>query len=110
MATRIANRWLFRSLLLVLIYVALGYFSNVMSMNACQRETDAWLRDNLASYPQRPPDSGASSRPASFTWPWIVGVPYWWSVGPTGGEGGTRFYVCLFGQVVAVQNRIEIQS
>jgi hypothetical protein len=110
MTTIFWRRGLSYGALLVLAFVALGYLSNVLSMNACRRATDVWMSENLAQHPSNWPDRGATSQPTKFVWPWIAGVEYWWSVGPTGGEGGTRFYFCLFGKAIPYGHRVEIQS
>jgi hypothetical protein len=52
----------------------------------------------------------ARKEPATFALPWIVEVRYWWAVSMKGGEGGTRFYVSLFGLAIPVRNRVEMMS
>lgn len=90
-------------------FVAVGYFSNVITSPTCEQATSQWLKDQIAQFP---PGSGqsTSTEPATFVLPWIVTVDYGWSVGPTGGEWGTRYYLTLLGIQVPVRNRIRIQS
>ncbi len=68
------------------------------------------MNERLAQTPNNWPGRTARTEEASFTFPWIVAIKYWWAVGPTGGEGGTKFYISLFGTGIPIRNRIEQQS
>src|SRR5687768_15237571 len=94
---------------LICAFVAVGYFSNVITSSACERATSQWLKDQLVQFPPGPGHT-ASAKPAKFKLPWIVAVDYGWAVGPTGGEWGTRYYFTLLGIQIPVRNHIRIQS
>lgn len=110
MAVPVWRSRLVRCAFAVVAIGVVGYLSNSVTATVCEQNTNEWLSGNLARYTTIWPNRGKSSEPASFTFPWIIGVKYWWAVSPTGGEGGTRFYVCLFGIAIPVRNRIEVLS
>ncbi|WP_435007852.1 hypothetical protein P12x_005117 [Tundrisphaera lichenicola] len=99
-------RW---TLTLSLMVVA-GYASNAVSVHTCERNTDRWLDANMARHRTNWPGRHASSEPAEYRIPWVVGVNYGWAVGDTGGEWGTRYYFCLPGLPIPIWNQIRETS
>jgi hypothetical protein len=65
------------------------------------------LDDRIA---RSPAAKYAGTEPPGFVIPWIVGVDYEYSGGNLGFEGGTRYYICIFGIAVPVQNKIRSES
>jgi hypothetical protein len=99
-----------RYALLLSAFIALGYFSNVVTLPSAEASTTAWLNDTMSRHPSNWPGRRASSNLANFVWPWIVSVEYGWVVGPVGGEWGRRYYLCLFGIAVPIRNRVTMMA
>src|SRR4051812_15510538 len=90
------------------LFVVLGYVSSSLTASACERSTQQWLRETLAGYPDNGwPGRGASSGPAKLSYPWVVTTEYGYAVGPTGGEWGTRRYVCVFGLAIPAGKKVR---
>lgn len=103
------SRW-HRSLVCVIVLVAVGYCSNAVTAPACGSATSRWLDDQLALHATDWPDCRASSLPAGYALPWIAGVDYEWVTSDTGGAWGRRYYFCLFGVAVPVRVTVTEQA
>ncbi len=110
MLATIYRSWAARCFVGFLAFIVLGYFSNAVSLAGCERQCESTMNDRLARTPQIMPGRTARSEPATFTFPWIVEVRYWCAVSMKGGEGGTKYYVSLFGLAIPIRNRVELQS
>lgn len=93
-----------------MVFVALGYFSNSVTLAACERQTTSWLKQVLSENPTDWPHRRASHDPAEYTYPWIVTVDYDWAVGSTGAETGTWYYVSVFGIAIPLGDEVSVMA
>jgi hypothetical protein len=91
----------------VVALIALGYFSNSSTTRACEQATAQWLEQLIN---ENGWTGHRATAHATMTWPWIVSVDYEYVIGPTGGEWGTWWYVCVFGVAIPLERDIRLQS
>lgn len=92
------------------LFVALGYISNVVSVSSCEAKTKTWLSGILDGTKSDWPGRSARAEPPEFVLPWFVTVDYQWIVAPKGGEGGTRYYLCVFGLALDFGKKVREQA
>lgn len=98
-----------RGAAILLALLAAGSLSGAVSVGAGRRATDRWLGIRLGAHPTDWPGRRAAAGPARSPFPWVVAVDYEYLVGPHGGEGGTRYYLGLFGLAVPIRSHVQEQ-
>ena len=134
--SKLAKRWAIRLVCTICVLAITGFVSNHLSKTTCEQRTAHWLAnvslgggpfcalpDNAAESLSilqaagiQPAQVSATSHPV-FPWvdihhahsvaPFIVEVDYGWCYEPQMGEGGSYRFLCLFGHVIEIGNRIR---